>query len=619
MKKKADKKNTDAAPIKKLAPMQKKVTPVSTPQEEATPVEAKKEAPKAVAEKKKPSEEKAAPKKAAAPSNKSVAKKAAPPNKSGGAVSNANPALNSSEKFLLKMENITKTFLGGKIVANDDITLGIRENEIHAIVGENGSGKSTLMNIIFGLYKQDSGKIRINGKKVDMFHSGASKKHRIGMVHQHFHLVEEFNVLENVIIGQEELSKSSKLKKKLKEYRKELKLSEKQLKKLKKLESMKIVHNDQGAQTTEADTNFVAAVLKILNDRHEAQLVIEEQYNLVNKLKIEKSRLSEDKKSERKRIEQIEEEMFNRRELIKAEESVVELVNDYEYNAKNEDQVKAVQLGERIYFLKREIGLLDVKLTGLFGRIKKKEVLARLMEIQIKYNLHLDPFAKIRTLSVGQRQMVEILKVLWEEKNIIVFDEPTATLSVVEIEALMKTFDALKKEGKTIIFISHKLQEVKAVADRVSVLRKGVMMGTYDNTDSLKPADIGELMVGKTIDLDYPARTIEEKPVFKLDGVSYKTSKGFEAVRDVSFEIYEGEIFGLAGIEGNGQEEIIKMITNLRRPTHGTISILREVDKHSVLKILKKEEKEINQTANEKIKALKAEHKEKTCGEINRM
>lgn len=489
--------------------------------------------------------------------------------------------------LILELKNITKTFLGGKIVANDDVSLSFIRNEIHAIVGENGSGKSTLMNIIFGLYKQDKGDIFLNGKKVDMFKSGATKKYKIGMVHQHFHLVEAFTVLENVILGQEEITKTKKEKLKIKELKNELKEIKAELRRLRKLDSMKIEHKNTGTKDVESDTNFVAGVLKILKLRHKAYVEIEKEENIIKELKTERAKLSEDNKNDSKRIEEINDEILDRKDVIAEEKHAIELVGSYEGTAQNEDQSKAVELAERQFTAQRELDLIDVNLTGNFGKINIKESLSRLKEIQLKYNIHLDPYAKVENLSVGQRQMVEILKVLWEEKDIIVFDEPTATLSLIEIEALLKTIDALKKEGKTIIFISHKLKEVKSISDRVSVLRKGVMMGTHINDASLKPADIGKLMVGKTIELKYPSRKIEKKPLLRFENISYRTHTGFKAVNDVSFDIYEGEIFGLAGIEGNGQEEIIKVLTNLRKPYKGTISLMREVDKKEAKHLMK--------------------------------
>ncbi len=669
-------------------------------------------------------------KKAAAPKAvseevKAMPKKASTSEKAEVATSTQNENLD----LILELKNITKTFLGGKIVANDDVSLSFARNEVHAIVGENGSGKSTLMNIIFGLYKQDKGDIFLNGKKVDMYQSGAAKKYKIGMVHQHFHLVDAFTVLENVILGQEELTKSKKEKKQIKGLKQELKEIKKELRTLYKLDSMRIEHDtdktleisfeDQrlglsnskhdledelrqeeeklaklvealksekeihlafkkdkskaknpesydelmsildnvhaaealviakkeevlilkekindlqtdinilekensskkkktSLKLKESDTNFIAGVLKLIHLRHDAQIEIEKQENIIKELKNERAKLSFSDKHDIKRSEQIQEEITDRKVVIKEEKAALELIENYEHGAVNADQNRAIELAERQYIVERDLALLDAKLTGHFGKIKKEDALKRLKEIQLKYNVHLDPYAKVETLAVGQRQMVEILKVLWEEKDIIVFDEPTATLSVVEIDALMLTIEALKAEGKTIIFISHKLKEVKALADRVSVLRKGVMMGTHDNTDALKPADIGKLMVGKTIELDYPARKIANKPLIKVENLTYKTHTGFRAVDNVSFEIHEGEIFGLAGIEGNGQEEIVKILTDLRKPYRGSISMSRETSKKETKQLMKEraqiEADRIIEEANRKEKELTVEFLER--------
>ncbi len=454
---------------------------------------------------------------------------------------------------ILELKNITKTFLGGKIVANDDVSISFARNEVHAIVGENGSGKSTLMNIIFGLYKQDKGDIFLNGKKVNMYESGAAKKFRIGMVHQHFHLVDNFTVLENVILGQEQLSKSKEAKKHIKDLKNELVSITKELKTLKKEEP-----------------EFSAKVEKLISLKLKAIYEIEKEKNIIQGLKVEKAKVSETKKS--KKFNKIIEQMEIRQEIIEKEQQVLNLISEAETMGENEAQERIVELSERELIVRRELRINDVKLTGAFGKIKKKDALKRLKIIEEKYNIQLDPYAKIESLAVGQRQMVEILKVLWEDKEIIVFDEPTATLSVVEIEALMETIKALKEEGKTIIFISHKLKEVKEIGDRVSVLKKGEFMGTYKNDAKLKPADIGKLMVGKTIDLKYPARKIANNPILKVENLSYRTHSGFLALDDVSFEVNEGEIFGIAGIEGNGQEEIVKILTNLRKPYKGKVT-----------------------------------------------
>ncbi len=323
---------------------------------------------------------------------------------------------------ILELRNIVKTFLSGKILANDNISLTFSRKEVHAIVGENGSGKSTLMNIIFGLYKQDKGDIFLNEKLVDMYQSGSAKKYKIGMVHQHFHLVDDFTVLENVILGQE------------------------------------------------------------------------------------------------------------------------------------------------------DGGLKQNKLVSSLGVINKKETKKRFEEICKKYKIEIDADTKVKTLPVGKRQMVEILKVLWVSKDIIVLDEPTATLSVLEIKDLLKTINSLKEEGKAIIFISHKLDEVKEIADKISILRKGKLISTYKNDAKITIGKIAKEMVGREVKLSYKERKINSKEIVKVENLSYITSKGFKALDNISFSIKEGEIFGLAGIEGNGQEQVIQIVTGLRNPSEGSVS-----------------------------------------------
>ncbi len=333
-------------------------------------------------------------------------------------ISTENEVFDAS-KYILRMENITKTFLNGKIVANNDVTLKIKRNEVHTLIGENGSGKSTLMSIIFGLYKQDKGNIYINDKHVDMYHSGAAKKHKIGMVHQHFHLIDKFSVLENIILGQEK------------------------------------------------------------------------QYS--------------------------------------------------------------------------KAGIIDYK--------KATQHFQTLLE---RYNFDLDPKRKVKTLNVGQKQIVEIMKVLWEEKDIIVFDEPTATLSVREIEVLLGIIKTLKEQGKTIIFISHKLQEVKEISDTISILNKGELKGTFINDETLSKEKIADLMFNEisSTKLDDQNREVNlANPVLEINEMVYDTSSNFRALNGVSFKIYEGEIFGLAGIEGNGQEEIINCLTGLKKITSGSIKL----------------------------------------------
>lgn len=446
---------------------------------------------------------------------------------------------------ILTLKNITKTFLNGKIIANNDISLSIKRNEIHSIIGENGSGKSTLMNIVFGLYKADKGQILLNEKNVNMYQSGSSKKYKIGMVHQHFHLIENFNVYENVILGQEkfndqevekeiielnneifnlkkDINQNISTNKLLKGIFRELKLNHKKILKLEaKIEYFKIFKN--------------------IPKQNEEE--IEKYSTLILKTKNELDKINKKFEDEKKQLLNLKQEGIP---------SFSKQLSDY-------------------FDLDKKSNKIKQNTTGFLGKLNKKEILKKLSLIQEKYDIVLDPFKKIKNLNVGQRQMVEILKVLWNEKDLIVFDEPTSTLSIVEIKSLLKTIKLLKNEGKTIIFISHKLQEVKDISDRISVLRKGILINTHINDNSLSVKNIANEMVGKIVELNYERRENNRKEVLKIKNLSYKNVAGFKALDNISFTIKEGEIFGLAGIEGNGQEEIIKILTNLRQAYKGEV------------------------------------------------
>lgn len=319
----------------------------------------------------------------------------------------------------IKLNKIYKSFLNGQIIANDEISIDFEKNTIHSLVGENGSGKSTLMSILFGLYNLDSGEITIDDKKVNMYEQGSAKKHKIGMVHQHFHLVENFSVIDNIIVGQE---------------------------------------------------------------------------------------------------------------------------NGY--------------------------------LNGPF--LNRKKILKHYKDITKKYNIDLDPSIQVKKLNIGDRQKVEILKTLWEEKEVIIFDEPTATLSVREIELFLEIVRKLKEQNILIIFVSHKLQEVKSISDRITILKRGKLVGTFNNDESLTISKISQLMVGKNLELKFNPPIVNDNVLLKVENLNYYTSRGFHAVRDVSFEIRENEIFGLAGIEGNGQEEILNVIAGIKKPSSGTKILFKD-------------------------------------------
>ncbi|HWS42368.1 MAG TPA: ABC transporter ATP-binding protein [Pseudoflavonifractor sp.] len=327
-------------------------------------------------------------------------------------------------EYIIEMCNITKEFPG--IIANDDITLQLKKGEIHALLGENGAGKSTLMSVLFGLYQPEKGIIKKGGKEVKIKDPNDANALGIGMVHQHFKLVHNFTVLQNIILG---------------------------------------------VETTKA------GFLKM-----------------------------------------------------------------------NDARVKAVQLSEQ-------------------------------------YGLKVDPDALIENITVGMQQRVEILKMLYRDNEILIFDEPTAVLTPQEIEELMKIMKGLAAEGKSILFITHKLNEIKAVADRCTVLRKGKYIGTVDVADVSKE-QMSEMMVGRKVDLNVekgPAHPADV--VFEVEGLTVVNQEhGKKVVNDVSFKVRRGEIVCIAGIDGNGQSELVQAITGLIKADGGTVKLLGEEVSHTSIR-----------------------------------
>ena len=316
-----------------------------------------------------------------------------------------------AEDFVIEMLHITKEFPG--IKANDDITLQLRKGEVHALLGENGAGKSTLMSVLFGLYQPEAGKILKNGKEVAVRNPNDANALGIGMVHQHFKLVECFSVLDNIILGVEP-----------------------------------------------------------------------------NKL----------------------------------------------------------------------------------GFLQKAEARKKVVALSEKYGLRVDPDALISDISVGMQQRVEILKMLYRDNEILIFDEPTAVLTPQEIDELMEIMRGFKKEGKSILFITHKLNEIMAVADRCTVLRKGKYMGTVDIKDTTKE-ELSRMMVGRDVQLQ-----VDKKPaapgevVLDVQNVTmHNAQHKKDAVKNVSFQVRGGEIVCLAGIEGNGQTEFVYGLTGLEKFSSGKV------------------------------------------------
>ena len=303
--------------------------------------------------------------------------------------------------YVIEMLGITKEFPG--IRANDNITLKLKKGEIHALLGENGAGKSTLMSVLFGLYQPESGIIRKNGQEVKINNPNDATALGIGMVHQHFKLVEVFTVLDNIILGAE-------------------------------------------------DTHL--------------------------------------------------------------------------------------------------------------GFLKKDAARKKVLQLSEKYGMRVDPDALIEDISVGMQQRVEILKMLYRDNEILILDEPTAVLTPQEIDELMEIMRSFAAEGKSILFITHKLNEIMAVADRCTVLRKGRCVGTVDISSTTKE-ELSHMMVGRDVSFSVqkaPARVGDT--VLKVEGVTVpaRTHKK-NAVSHVSFDVHAGEIVCLAGIEGNGQTEFVSALT----------------------------------------------------------
>ncbi|MGV8145573.1 MAG: ABC transporter ATP-binding protein [Alkaliphilus sp.] len=310
------------------------------------------------------------------------------------------------------MKNIVKKF--GDFTANDCINLTVHKGEVHALLGENGAGKSTLMNVLYGLYQPTAGEIFINGDKIDIVDPNTAIACGIGMVHQHFMLVETFTVAENIVLGMEPTHK----------------------------------------------------------------------------------------------------------------------------------------------------GLLDMKKA-----IKNVE------EISKKYGLLVDPNEKIYNISVGMQQRVEILKALYRGADILILDEPTAVLTPQEIKELVQIMRNLTKQGKTIIIITHKLKEIKEVADYCTIIRRGKYIGTVDVSKTTE-SELASKMVGREVVFEVDKQEKEKgKLSLKIDALVVKNNRGIDAVRGLSLEVYEGEILGLAGIDGNGQSELIESLTGLRSVVSGKIHV----------------------------------------------
>jgi ABC-type uncharacterized transport system ATPase subunit len=314
----------------------------------------------------------------------------------------------------VEMTGITKIF--GNVTANKSVDFSVQKAEIHALVGENGAGKSTLMKILYGMHSPDSGTIKINGKEKTISSPAKAIKLGIGMIHQHFMLVNPLSVTENIMLGNEKRT-----------------------------------------------------LLGLIN-------------------------------------------------IKRAEDKINKLTKDF--------------------------------------------------------NIDIDISEKIETLPIGLQQKVEILKILYRDAEILILDEPTAVLTPQETDSLFNSLKELRSEGKTIILITHKLDEVMAVSDTITVLRRGEVKGVLEKNKTSKE-EIARLMVGEDVS-EAKNRSRSKsfaKEMFKVNSLTVFNDKGAEAIKDISFSIKSGEILGIAGVEGNGQTELVEAITSLRKIQKGEISI----------------------------------------------
>lgn len=310
------------------------------------------------------------------------------------------------------MNGITKEF--GTFRANDNIHLEVKKGEIHALLGENGAGKSTLMNILSGLLEPTSGEIKVQGEAVNISSPDVANRLGIGMVHQHFMLVEKFSVTENIILGKEK---------------------------------------------------------------------------------------------------------------------------------------------HRFGFIDRKTAEKDIK------------------ELSDQYGLRVDPSAKIESISVGMQQRAEILKTLYRGADILIFDEPTGVLTPQEIEELMGIMQALVQEGKSIILITHKLDEIKQVADRCTVIRRGKSIDTV-NVKTTSQQELADMMVGRSVNFKVDKQPAQPKEaVLDIKGLTVKEKRGYDAVKNVDLVVKAGEVLGIAGVDGNGQTELIEAISGLTKVESGTIRL----------------------------------------------
>lgn len=428
-------------------------------------------------------------------------------------------------KPAIELKGISKYF--GSVVANKNINLTLNKGEILSLLGENGSGKTTLMNMISGIYFPDKGQIFVNGKEATIRSPKDAFKYKIGMIHQHFKLIDVFTAAENIILG---IGRSTfDIDSAVKGLNKKLK--------------------DAGVKKENLENYFEENV-----EFYDCKYVNDVLSKIRNLLKIE--------------IEEFDGIKTQRavKELLKNAYAVndIEVLKLSDYITQTEYDYKAVQkLINQVY--------RKTKFKKFLNRYNSKEVTSRVAKLVNRYGFNIDPKKRIHEMSVSEKQTVEILKVLYRGADILILDEPTAVLTPQETTKLFDILRTMKKYGKSIIIITHKLNEVMEISDKVAVIRKGEYIGTVE-TKKTTEAKLTEMMVGKKVKLKIDrVITNIDKPLLEIRDLSIKKDDGSQAIDNVSFYIRGGEILGVAGIAGCGQKELCEAIAGLRKIESGLI------------------------------------------------
>lgn len=446
----------------------------------------------------------------------------------------------------IRFENITKTF-GKKVIASNDISFSIEKGLIYSLLGENGSGKTSLMNVLVGIYKQDSGKIYINEEEVDINSPKDAYKHKIGMIHQHFKLVNVFSATENVVLG---LSKE--------DYEliyQETKATNEKLITELQVELEKIPDIDN--KLIEAKNNYTTVKAEQLAKIKEQFKLAKENYTKESKqLKPNKQSSLEDKEKYRQLKDNFKEEKAQFEYVIK--------------HIEDKAEVKKAKAEVDKYNLKQQIKNLENEIKQS-RRFNLKESAKRVASISDRYGFNVNPNQRVYDMSVSQKQTLEIVKALYRGVDILILDEPTAVLTPQETKQLFNVLRNMRKLGKTIIIITHKLNEVMEISDKVAVLRKGEYIGTVDTKDT-NEKELTNMMVGRKIDLQIKRsepKNAENR--LYVNNITVTNIDGTTALDNVSFVLRSGEILGVAGISGSGQKELLDAIAGLRYYKAGDI------------------------------------------------